>query len=81
VNKTQLFDLQADPQELNNLAEKPEHVQKIRELLVLLSREQATHGDSSPLAIDNPLPAAWLPPQNSNLPRKPEQRVKSPAVQ
>lgn len=81
VNKTQLFDLKADPQELNNLAGKPEHVQRISELLALLSREQATHGDSSPLTVDNPLPAAWLPPQKSNLPRKPEQRVKSPSAQ
>jgi arylsulfatase A-like enzyme len=81
VNKTQLFDLQADPQELNNLAEKPEYVQKMKDLLALLSREQATHGDSSLLTVDNPLPAAWAPSQKNGLPRKPEQRGKSPAAQ
>jgi arylsulfatase A-like enzyme len=62
VNKTQLFDLQADPHEANNLADKPEHAPKIEQLLTTLAREQKKFGDTAPLTINNPKPAQWSPP-------------------
>jgi hypothetical protein len=80
VNKTQLFDLQSDPEEVNNLAEKPEHTQRIKDLLASLSREQSTHGDSSPLSVDKPVPSDWSPLQKNSQPKKPEQRGQSPAA-
>ena len=62
VNITQLFDLQADPHEQNNLASQPEHAEKVREMLALLKKEMATYADNAPLQVDNPQPAAWTPP-------------------
>lgn len=62
VNITQLFDLRTDPHELNNLADKPEHAAKVTELTALLAKEMAAHGDNHPLTVDNPKPAAWMPP-------------------
>lgn len=68
VNQTQLFDLQADPQEINNLAEKPGHAAKITELMALLAREQKQFGDSAPLTVANPKPAVWTPQMATNNP-------------
>ena len=58
VDRTQLFDLAADPHELNNLADKPEHAAKLAELTAMLEKEMAAHGDRYPLKIANPKPAA-----------------------
>jgi arylsulfatase A-like enzyme len=62
VNRTQLFDLSTDPQELSNLADKPEHAAKIAELTALLTKEMASYADASPLTVANPQPAEWTPP-------------------
>ncbi len=62
VDKTQLFDLQADPHELNNLAYQGEHAAKVAEMMELLAREQQRYGDVAPLKVDNPAPAEWTPP-------------------
>jgi arylsulfatase A-like enzyme len=62
VDVTQLFDLQQDPHELTNLADKPEHAGKLREMLALLAGEMRRYGDEAPLKVPNPAPAAWSPP-------------------
>ena len=62
VNKSQLFDLAADSQEVTNLADKPEHAARISQLMQLLAREQREFGDAAPLKVDNPKPAQWSPP-------------------
>jgi arylsulfatase A-like enzyme len=62
VNVTQLFDLQSDPNELKDLSALPEHSAKKTELLTELRRQQALHGDTLPLEVANPSPAAWSPP-------------------
>ena len=62
VNRTQLFDLSTDPQELSNLADQPEHAAKIAELTALLTKEMASYADASPLTVANPQPAEWTPP-------------------
>jgi arylsulfatase A-like enzyme len=62
VDKTQLFDLQSDPHELTNLADKPEHAAKVAEMTALLKKEMERYGDTAPLKIANPQPAEWSPP-------------------
>lgn len=66
VDQTQLFDLQTDPDEITNLAGKPEHAAKVAELTALLQREMAQHGDNAPLKVGHPQPAEWSPPARNN---------------
>lgn len=63
VDRTQLFDLQADPRELSNLANKPEHAAKVAELLGWLAKEMQRYDDKTPLTVANPKPAEWSPPE------------------
>ncbi len=74
VDRTQLFDLQADPQEITNLADKPEHAAKVAELTALLEKAQQQFGDTAPLKVASPKPAEWTPPA------KPAKRVKQAEV-
>ena len=77
VDRTQLFDLSADPRELKNLADKPEHTAKVAELTALLTKEMASHADKFPLTVANPKPAEWTPP----APRSsPDRRAKKNAA-
>ena len=62
IDKTQLFDLQADPHEMTDLAGKPESVGKIKELTALLEKTRKEYGDTAPLQVANPKPAEWTPP-------------------
>jgi arylsulfatase A-like enzyme len=59
VNITQLFDLQNDPHELTNLAEKPEHATKVSEMMEKLQAEMKRNDDTHPLVVTNPSPAEW----------------------
>ena len=72
VDQTQLFDLQNDPHELNNLAAKPEYAARVKEMLALLAKAQKQCGDTCPLTVANPKPAKWTPPDK--LPAKAEQK-------
>jgi arylsulfatase A-like enzyme len=56
INHTQLFDLQSDPIEMVNLAEKPEHSSRVEEMTGLLLKWQQELGDDLPLSVDDPLP-------------------------
>jgi arylsulfatase A-like enzyme len=62
IDKTQLFDLQADPHEMTDLAGKPESADKINELTALLEKTRREYGDTAPLEVANPKPAEWTPP-------------------
>lgn len=62
VDKTQLFDLQADPHELSNLAGKPEHAAKLAEMTAMLEKEMVNYADTAPLKVASPKPAGWSPP-------------------
>ena len=75
VDKTQLFDLAADPHELTNLASKPEHARKLAELTAALEKEMAAYGDKHPLKVADPRPAEWTPPAaRSGKPAKRKKR-------
>jgi len=63
VDQTQLFDLQADPLEKINLAQIPEQAARVAALSGLLEKEMASAGDTAPLKVANPMPAAWSPPE------------------
>ena len=70
VDITQLFDLQADSRELNDLAGRPEHAAKVAQLTAALEKEMARYADQHPLKVANPKPASWSPPQPGKGPKK-----------
>ena len=75
VNVTQLFDLAADPHELDNLAGQPEHAAKVAEMTALLQKEMTLHADTFPLTVANPKTAEWSPPApGSEAKRKPAKK-------
>jgi len=61
INKTQLFDLQADPHEMTDLADRPESADKIKELTALLEKTRQEYGDTDPLNVANPSKQEWTP--------------------
>lgn len=68
VDRVQLFDLSADPHELTNLADQPEHAAKVDELTARLAKEMARYADPCPLTVAHPKPAEWLPPAREKMP-------------
>jgi arylsulfatase A-like enzyme len=61
INHTQLFDLAADPDELNNLASDATHAQRVTHMLADLARWQKRLGDTQPLASEDPRPMEYDP--------------------
>ena len=57
INKTQLFDLAADPFELKDLSSSPAHKAKVEELMAALREQQRLFGDTAALSTENPKPA------------------------
>jgi arylsulfatase A-like enzyme len=74
VNRTQLFDLDNDPHEAVNLAEKSEHAVRIAELTTSLANEMKASGDTAQLKIANPEPATWMPPAQPQPEKKAENK-------
>ena len=70
INKTQLFDLQADPHEMNDLAGKPESTTKIKDLITLMAKVREELGDNQPLTVADPTRPDWTPPQGDPSPKK-----------
>lgn len=58
VNVTQLFNLATDPDETKDLAAEPAHADRVKALLKKLAAEQKHYGDTQPLSVANPKPAA-----------------------
>jgi len=62
VNVTQLFDLQADPDELQNLASTPGQQERVAQMTSALRQWQKELGDKAPLTVDKPKSPAFDPP-------------------
>ncbi len=62
INKTQLFDLHSDPQEIHNLADDSSQAKRVAQMLRQLAEWQQNVGDRLPLTSDKPQPAEWTPP-------------------
>ena len=62
VDRTQLFDLQADPDETKDLSGLPEHVERIQAMLAKLAAEMKADGDNDPVTAAKILPAEWKAP-------------------
>jgi len=62
VDRTQLFDLAADPHDLVDLADRPEQAATVARQLALREREMTALADPHPLRVDHPQPADWRPP-------------------
>ena len=62
VDRTQLFDLQADPYETKDLSALPEHAERIQAMLAKLAAEMKADGDNDPLTAAKILPADWKAP-------------------
>ncbi len=54
INKSQLFDLANDPDEIKNLADDPKYADKVKEMLALLAEQQKKFADKLPLTTDKP---------------------------
>jgi arylsulfatase A-like enzyme len=70
VNRTQLFDLEADPLELKNLADQADSAAKVAELTEKLQAEMKRYDDPGPLVVEKPKPAEWTPPATAPKMRK-----------
>ncbi len=62
INKTQLFDLQNDPNELNDLSSKPKFASELERMISLLKKRQTEAGDTQSLRVEKPLSAVFVPP-------------------
>jgi arylsulfatase A-like enzyme len=70
VDFVQLFDLQTDPHELNNLAQKPEYTAKVKTMMEDLRKHQQLYGDTFPLTATEISSQVF---DYKNVVRKPDQ--------
>jgi arylsulfatase A-like enzyme len=70
VNVTQLFDLERDPHEITNLADRPEHAERIKSLTAEMQRWQKELGDTTPLVVEKPQDPSWDPAKRPDPPAK-----------
>lgn len=62
VDRTQLFNLESDPEELNDLSGLPEHAERIADMTAALVVDMGWIGDAASLSVAEPSPAYWTPP-------------------
>ena len=63
INRTQLFDLQADPDELNDLSAASEQTERVKQMLAKLGEEMQADGDADPLTAKTIEPSEWVAPK------------------
>lgn len=66
-NTRQLFDLENDPAEINNLAENPEYTPRIGAMMAAMGQWQQQLGDTIPLTVDKPADPRFRPPAGKAL--------------
>ncbi len=66
VDKTQLFDLEKDPDELNDLSGVPEYADKLKEMMSLLEQQQKLYDDEVPLSVSSPASPEWSAPHGGD---------------
>ncbi|MCA9163995.1 MAG: sulfatase-like hydrolase/transferase [Planctomycetales bacterium] len=54
INRTQLFNLAADPDEMHDLSAAAEHQSRVEQLMAKLAEAQRQYGDSAPLTSQKP---------------------------
>jgi arylsulfatase A-like enzyme len=69
INKTQLFDLRRDPDEMNDRAGEPGQAARIRQMTVKLQEWQHELGDTLPPTSANPKSEKFIPPIGEDLER------------
>ena len=62
VDRTQLFDLSADPDERTDLSARPEHAARVAAMTAALAAEMKRVDDPAELTVASPQPSAWSPP-------------------
>jgi arylsulfatase A-like enzyme len=61
INYNQLFDLETDPNEMHNLWESPQYVDKGKEMIAMLKNAQKEFDDSCSLTVATPQERVWSP--------------------
>lgn len=74
INRTQLFDLASDPNELTNLADQAEHAERIAALTERMQTWQQRLGDGQALSSDQPQDASFTPPTEEDARQPPKKR-------
>lgn len=69
VDVTQLFDLHTDPHERRNLAADPAQATRVAQMMARMRQWQRQLGDTDPLMVEHPQPAAFTPPTGEELKR------------
>jgi len=67
INKTQLFDLNDDPNEMHDLAGDPAQAGRIERMMAELERWQKQLGDAAPLTSEHPKDPTFTPPTGEAL--------------
>lgn len=62
VDKTQLFNLTTDPDEMRDLSADPANADQIKRLTALMKAAQEQFGDKAPLVVDKPASGEFKPP-------------------
>lgn len=69
INRTQLFDLQTDPDELHDLAGSPAQAARVETMMRRMREWQRELGDTAPLTSEHPKDPAFTPPTGEALQR------------
>lgn len=78
IHYTQLFDLEADPHELRNLADDPAYAEEQARLMALLEAAQREFGDPHPLTAETRMPMEF---DYSDIVRTPDRHQPEEVVQ